>query len=162
MKTFKVNDSMSPKKNLKQKGISGTAFFLLVSIFVFVSVSLGSFFRVATFLYDQDIALLNKLDTEETLSALPITGTPDDQFFLMALTIIFAIAITFAIMLKLSRMKFNVKDEVGKSKKFSIKNNPALLMFYYQYIFVLRLKILQMNILISSFYHLKLLQLKNS
>lgn len=130
MKTFKVNDSMSPKKNLKQKGISGTAFFLLVSIFVFVSVSLGSFFRVATFLYDQDIALLNKLDTEETLSALPITGTPDDQFFLMALTIIFAIAITFAIMLKLSRMKFNVKDEVGKSKKFSIKNNPALFILF--------------------------------
>jgi len=130
MKTFKVNDFMSPKKGVKRKGLSGSVFFLLISIFVFASISLGSFFRVTTFLYDKEIALSNKLGTEETLSALPMTGTPDDQFFLMTLTIIFAIAITFAIMLKLSRMKFNIKDEVGKSKKFSIKNNPALFILF--------------------------------
>lgn len=90
-------------------------FFYLNSIFVFVIIALSAFFKVTTFVYDQDMAKLNK--SGEGINILPLTGSFDESFGLGSLIAILAVVAAFLFILKLSRSDFRNLFLKPKSKK---------------------------------------------
>jgi hypothetical protein len=80
-----------------------------------VVIGVSGFVKVTMDLYQQDLALANRLDTVERVTRLPLTGSPDNQFLLMVTILSFAIVSTLFLMLKLN--KLGLASKKGKQVK---------------------------------------------
>ncbi len=105
-------------------------FFYIASMVSLVAIGISGFIKVTMDLYQQDLALANKLNTTETISRLPLTGSPDNQFLLMVTILSFAIVATLFLMLKLNRLNLQKPSKKNKTvkKKVNFKFDIPLLL----------------------------------
>lgn len=99
----------------KTKSRGFNFFFYISSILSMVVIGVSGFVKVTMDLYQQDLALANRLDTVERVTRLPLTGSPDNQFLLMVTILSFAIVSTLFLMLKLN--KLGLASKKGKQVK---------------------------------------------
>ena len=92
-------------------------FFYITSMLSLLTIGISGFVKVMMDLYQKDLALANKLNTQETLSRLPLTGSPDNQFLLMVTILSFAIVSTLFLMLKLNRLSLQKTTKRNKQVK---------------------------------------------
>lgn len=92
-------------------------FFYIASMVSLVAIGISGFIKVTMDLYQKDLALANKLNTTETISRLPLTGSPDNQFLLMVTILSFAIVATLFLMLKLNRLNLQKPSKKNKTVK---------------------------------------------
>lgn len=92
-------------------------FFYIASMVSLVAIGISGFIKVTMDLYQQDLAQANKLNTVESISRLPLTGSPDNQFLLMVTILSFAIVSTLFLMLKLNRLNLQKPSKKNKSVK---------------------------------------------
>lgn len=92
-------------------------FFYMSSILSMVVIGISGFVKVTMDLYQQDLALANRLNSGNSIYRLPLTGSPDNQFLLMVTILSFAIVSTLFIMLKLNKLGLATKKGKQVKKK---------------------------------------------